>query len=255
MKLENKVALVTGGNRGIGRGIALCLSNEGANVAVIARDIEKSQEVAEEIKKLGRKAIAIKTDVTKWDQVQAMVKQTIDEFGKIDISVHNAGVINSALVEELEEEMYDHVMDVNVKGTFLCCKAVIPYMKRQGGGKIINVSSAAGKSGFPNLAHYSASKFAVIGFTHALAQEIAKDNITANTICPGLVRTYMWDYLADAWKQPNESVEDSWKRHVETFIPLGRAQTAEDMGDLAVYFATADNVTGQAFNVDGGLVR
>jgi meso-butanediol dehydrogenase/(S,S)-butanediol dehydrogenase/diacetyl reductase len=254
MKLEGKTALVTGGNRGIGRGIALSLSKEGANVVVVARDITKSQEVVEEIKKQGSKAIAIKADITKWDQVQAMVKQTLDEFGQIDISVHNAGVVSAAPVDELEEETFDHVMDVNIKGTFFCCKAVIPYMKQQGCGKIINVSSVAGKTGIPNLAHYCASKFAVIGFTNALAKELAKDNITVNTICPGIVRTDMWDYLADTWKQADESVEDSWKRHVETMIPQGRAQTSEDMGNLAVYFAMADNVTGQAFNVDGGFL-
>lgn len=247
MKLEGKVALITGGNRGIGRGIALSLSQEGINVAVAARDINKSQEVVEEINKRGRRAIAIKVDVTQWNQVQAMVKKTIAEFGKIDISVHNAGVVNSMPVTELTEEDFNYVMDVNIKGTFLCCKAVIPYMKQQGEGKIINVSSVAGKIGFPTLAHYSASKFAIIGFTQSLAKELAKENITANVICPGIVRTHMWDYLANAWKEPNESLEDSWKRHVETFIPQGRAQTAEDMGELAVYFATAHNVTGQAF--------
>jgi meso-butanediol dehydrogenase/(S,S)-butanediol dehydrogenase/diacetyl reductase len=254
MSLEGKVALVTGGNRGIGRGIALTLAGEGADVAVAARDLTKSQEVAQEIKKLGRRAIAIKADIAKWDQVQTMVKQTMDELGKIDISVHVAGVISVAPVEELEEEAWDLVMDVNVKGTFLCCKAVIPHMKQQGGGKIINMGSIGGKTGFPTLAHYNASKFAVIGFTHALALELAKDNITVNAICPGIVRTYMWDYLADVWKRPGESVEDSWKRHVDTLIPQGRAQTPEDMGALALYFATADNVAGQAFNVDGGFM-
>lgn len=254
MKLEGKVALVTGGNRGIGRGIAMTLAKEGADVAVAARDYTKSQEVAEEIKKLGRRAIAVQTDVTQWDQVQAMVKQSIDELGKIDICVNNAGAISVAPVEELKEEDFDHVINVNVKGVFLCCKAVIPHMKQQGGGKIINTGSIGGKTGFPTLAHYNASKFAVHGFTNALAKELAKDNITVNAICPGIVRTYMWDYLADLWKQAGETVEDSWKRHLDTLIPQGRAQTPEDMGELVVYFATADSVTGQAFNVDGGFM-
>jgi meso-butanediol dehydrogenase/(S,S)-butanediol dehydrogenase/diacetyl reductase len=232
----------------------MILAREGADVAVAARDLGKSQEVAKEIEELGRRAMVIKVDVTKWDQVQAMVKQTIDELGRIDISVHNAGVINIAPVEELTEEDFDHVFSVNVKGVFLCCKAVIPVMKKQGGGRIINTGSIGGKTAFPTLAHYNASKFAVHGFTHGLAKEVARDNITVNAICPGIVWTEMWKLLAELWKQPDETLEDSWKRHLDTLIPQGRAQTPEDMGELVVFFATADNVTGQAWNVDGGFM-
>ncbi len=269
MKLQGKVALVTGGGRGIGRGIALALAAEGADVAIVETDVvdnpynqygtrqingyQAAQNVVKEIQAMGRRAIAIQADVTKWDQVQAMVQKTVKEFGRIDISVHNAGVINVTPVEEMSEEAYDLVMDVNVKGVFLCCKAVIPQMKKQGGGKIINTASIGGKNAFPTLAHYCASKFAVVGFTNGLAKELAKDNITVNAICPGIVRTAMWDLLADAWKQPGETVEQSWQRHLETLIPQGRAQTPADMGALAVFFATNDNVTGQAFNIDGGV--
>lgn len=268
MKLEGKVALVTGGGRGIGRGIALALAAEGADVAIVETDMLDShynqyrspevngfygaQKVAEEIKGLGRNAIAIKADVSKWEQVQAMVKETLDEFGRIDILVNNAGVVHVSAVEEMEEEAWDLTLDVNVKGTFLGCKAVIPHMKKGGGGKIINVASIAGKNGFGTLTHYTASKFAVVGFTNALAKELARENITVNAICPGIVRTQMWDYLADLWKNPGETIEESWQRNLNTIIPQGRDQTPEDMGALAVYFATADNVTGQAANVDGG---
>lgn len=268
MKLEGKVALVTGAGRGIGRGIALALAEEGADIAVADTDrldsaynqygakevngYQAALKVVEEIKALGRRAIAIEADVTKWDQVQAMVKRTVDELGRIDISVHNAGVINVAPVEAMEEEAFDITFDVNVKGVFLCCKAVIPQMKQQGGGRIINTASIGGKSAFPTLAHYCASKFAVVGFTNGLAKELARDNITVNAICPGIVRTAMWDLLADLWKQPGETVEESWQRNVDTLIPQGRAQTPADMGALAVFFATNDNVTGQAINIDGG---
>lgn len=268
MKLGGKVALVTGGGRGIGRGIALTLAAEGADVAVVDTDVvdnkynqygiaeikgyQAAQGVVQEIKDLGRRAIAVKADVTKWDQVQAMVRKTVDELGSIDISVHNAGVISVVPVEEMEEEAYDLVMDVNVKGVFLCCKAVIPQMKKQGGGKIINTASIGGKNAFATLTHYSASKFAVVGFTNGLAKEVAKDNITVNAICPGIVRTAMWDLLADVWKQPGETVEQSWQRHLDALIPQGRAQTPADMGAMVVFFATNDNVTGQAFNIDGG---
>jgi meso-butanediol dehydrogenase/(S,S)-butanediol dehydrogenase/diacetyl reductase len=268
MKLEGKVALVTGGGRGIGRGIALALAGEGADIAVVDTDVvdneynqygvrevkgyQAAQKVVGEIQSLGRRAIAVQADVTKWDQVQATVAKIVDELGRIDISVHNAGVISVVPVEEMTEAAYDLVMDVNVKGVFLCCKAVIPQMKKQGGGKIINTASIGGKNAFPTLAHYCASKFAVVGFTNGLAKEVAQDNITVNAICPGIVRTAMWDLLADLWKQPGETVEQSWQRNLDSLVPQGRGQTPADMGALAVFFATNDNVTGQAFNIDGG---
>jgi meso-butanediol dehydrogenase/(S,S)-butanediol dehydrogenase/diacetyl reductase len=156
-------------------------------------------------------------------------------------------------VAELSEKDWDLVMDVNAKGTFLGCRAALAPMRARGWGRIVNVASIAGKEGFPNLAHYSASKFAVVGFTNALAKEVAQEGITVNAICPGVVRTDMWDRLADAWKHEGESVEDSWARHQLTLIPQGRAQTAGDMGRAALFFATMDNVTGQSVNVDGGF--
>jgi meso-butanediol dehydrogenase/(S,S)-butanediol dehydrogenase/diacetyl reductase len=268
MKLEGRVAMVTGAGRGIGRGIALALAGEGADVALVDTDhldsaynqygskkvdgYQAALKVVEEIETLGRRAIAIEADVTKWKKVQAMVKKTVDELGRLDISVHNAGVINVVSVEEMEEEAFDITFNVNVKGVFLCCKAVVPVMKKQGGGKIINTASIGGKSAFPTLAHYCSSKFAVVGFTNGLAKELAQENITVNAICPGIVRTAMWDLLADVWKEPGETVDESYKRNVEGLIPQGRGQTPADMGALAVFFATSDNVTGQAFNIDGG---
>jgi meso-butanediol dehydrogenase/(S,S)-butanediol dehydrogenase/diacetyl reductase len=268
MKLQGKVALVTGGGRGIGRGIALALAKEGADIAVVETDVldnawnqygakevkgfPEAQKVAGEVKALGRRATAIKADVTKWDQVQAMVKQTVAELGGLDIVVNNAGVVHTGLIETMDEAEWDLTMDVNVKGVFLCSKAAIPYLKQRGGGFIINTASIAGKGGFATLAHYCASKHAVVGLTHSLAKELAKDNITVNAICPGVVWTQMWVFLAGVWIQPGESLEESWKRNYTTLIPQGRPQTAEDMGALAVYFATNPNVTGQSINVDGG---
>jgi len=256
MKLKGRVALVTGAGRGIGRGIALELAKEGCDVAVVDLNLENAQEVAKEIQALDRRAVAIKTNVADWDEVQDMVKTTVDKLGKLDIICNNAGVISIKSVEELSPEDWDFVNDVNAKGVFMCCKAAIPELKKNGWGRIINTASIAGKEGFPDLAHYSASKFAVVGFTVSLAKELRRDNITVNSICPGIVPTSMWygpDGLADKWKLEGETMEESWKRHQDILIPQGVGQTPEDMGQLAVFFATQAHITAQNVNVDGGF--
>ncbi|WP_291843502.1 SDR family NAD(P)-dependent oxidoreductase [Maricaulis sp.] len=254
MKLSGKTALVTGGSRGIGRGIALELAREGADITIAdARLGADAEKTLVDILALGRKAVEVEADVSKSDQVAFMIDRAIDALGAVDILVNNAGVLSAAPVEELEEAEWDRIMAVNAKGPFLCSKAVIPHMKACGGGRIINVASIAGKNGFATLAHYCASKFAVVGFTNTLAKELARDGITVNAICPGIVRTWMWDYLSEEWRAPQEGIEDSWARHIDTIIPQGIAQTPQDMGQLAVFFATAPHVTGQAINVDGGV--
>ena len=157
------------------------------------------------------------------------------------------------MVEAMTEEEWDLTMAVNLKGVFLSCKAALPALKERSGSCIINIASVAGKNGAPGMAHYCASKFAVVGFTNSLAKEVARFNIRANAICPGILRTQMWEYLAETLRQKGEAKEDAWQRYVRTLIPLARPQTPADIGALAVYLATATNVTGQAINVDGGM--
>lgn len=252
-RLAGKSAYVTGGGHGIGRGISLSLAKEGASVLVADIDYAAARNVVDEIKRLGQRAEAISVDVTQPENIDAMGGFAVAQFGQLDIAVHSAGVISVRPVEELTHAEWDRVMDINAKGVFMCCKAVIPLLKRNGGGRIINIASISGKDGYPGLAHYSASKYAVIGFTNSLAKELAKDEITVNAICPGIVRTAMWDLLSDEWKGDGESLEESWQRQILTFVPQGRPQTPEDIGDLAVYLSLARNMTGQAINLDGGL--
>ncbi len=269
MTLHGKVALVTGGGRGIGRGIALALAQAGADVAIAEVDrvassaqhyrdatlsgVAAAEQVAGEVRALGRRATVIGADVTQWSQVTAMIDATVRELGGLDVLVCNAGVVHISPVEKLAEDAFDLTMAVNVKGVFLCCKAAIPALRGRPGASIINVASVAGKNGAPGMAHYCASKFAVVGFTNSLAKELARIGVRANAICPGILRTQMWEYLTDEFRQKDEDREVAWERYVRTLIPLGRPQTPEDIGQLAVYLATAPNVTGQAINVDGGM--
>jgi meso-butanediol dehydrogenase / (S,S)-butanediol dehydrogenase / diacetyl reductase len=253
VKLEGKVAFVTGGGHGIGRGIALAFAREGACVMVGDIDGAAARRVADEVAAAGSRGCGLAVDVTRWEDVQRLCNGAMEEFGRLDIAVNSAGVISVHRVEELTEAEWDRVMDVNAKGTFLCCKASIPLLKQAGGGRIINISSISGKDGYPGLAHYSASKFAIIGLTNSLAKELARDEITVNAICPGVVKTSMWDLLSESWRREDESPEESWQRQVLAFVPQGRPQTVDDVGALAVYLALAPSLTGQAINLDGGL--
>jgi meso-butanediol dehydrogenase/(S,S)-butanediol dehydrogenase/diacetyl reductase len=256
MELRDSVAIVTGGARGIGRGIALSLAHEGAHIVLadlpsVATDAAETKRMVEAA---GVGAMTLHCDVRDSAQVHAVVQAAIDRFGKVDVLVNNAGVISVAPVMAMTEEQWDLIMDVNVKGTFLCSKAVAPHMMQRRSGRIINLSSQAGKRGSPGVAHYCASKFAVIGFTQSLAHELGPSNVTVNAICPGEVDSAMWqDHLLPALAAlAGGSKEAAWEQFMKQRVPLGRPQTPEDIGQAVVFLCKADNITGEALNVTGG---
>jgi len=255
MKLTDKSALVTGAGRGIGKGIATCLAEAGAKVLIADIDAESAKETAAEIEAKGQRALALQTDVTDALQVAAMVRTAVEEFGGLDIAVNNAGIVGSKELADIAEAEWDRMLAVNLKSVFLCCKEEAPLMAKNGGGAIVNLASVAGKIGFPGLSHYCASKYAVVGFTNAIAKEYAQQGVRINAICPGLVGTDMWlgdQGLAALWKEEGETVEAAWQRNVASLLPQGVPQTPQDMGETVVFLATAPHIVGQAINIDGG---
>ncbi|MGF2615617.1 3-oxoacyl-[acyl-carrier-protein] reductase [Rossellomorea vietnamensis] len=246
MKLEGKTALVTGASRGIGREIALELARQGANVAVnYAGSEAKANEVADEIKAMGREAIVIQCNVADGESVQAMVKETISRFGTLDILVNNAGITRDNLLMRMKESEWDEVIDINLKGVFLCTKAVSRQMMKQRSGRIINISSIVGVSGNPGQANYVAAKSGVIGLTKTAARELAPRGITVNAVAPGFISTDM----------TNELSEDV-KAEMLKGIPLSRFGEAKDIAKVAGFLASEDSsyMTGQTLHVDGGMV-
>ena len=275
--LTGKVAVVTGagGRNGIGRAIATRLAREGADVvvtdipesvtAIRAEDRADGWEglpsVVQEIEAEGRQALGIFSDVSDSAQVDDMVKQVLDRFGKIDILVNNAGSRpgrDRVPVVDLEEDAFDEVMRVNVRGTYLCSRAVARHMvARGGGGKIVIISSGAGKRGIARYAVYCASKFALVGFTQALAQEMAAHKVNVNAICPGLVDTERVDFIAAALAAEGESAEEHRALMVQersTRVPMGRIAQGGDIANMAAFLSSAesDYVTGLSISVSGG---
>ena len=256
MELKGTTAIITGGARGIGRGIAYEMAKEGVRIVVadLPSVAAERDETIAEIGRLGSEAIAVDCDVRDFAQAQAMVQRTVEAFGQVDILVNNAGVIKIGPVMAFSEDDWDLIIDVNVKGTFLCSKAVIPHMAGRKTGRIVNLSSIAGKRGRPFASCYAASKWAVIGFTQSMAYELAPSGINVNAICPGEVETYMWkDVLIPAIAAGSgTSQQEAWEAMLKRDVPLGRPQTPADMGRAAVYLCREDNVTGVTINVSGG---
>jgi NAD(P)-dependent dehydrogenase (short-subunit alcohol dehydrogenase family) len=272
MRLKDKVAVVTGGGGGLGEGIALCFAKEGADVVISDVNMELAEKVAAGVRKEGRRALAIKTDVRIPAQVDELISKTLDEMGGIDILTCSHGVSGMThrehaedevpTLESITEEDWDLTLDVNLKGVFLCNKAVTPHFKEKGRGKIINVSSVGGRKGSPQLFAYSISKAGVIALSQALALQLAPYSINVNTICPGIIYTPMWQEGAKLMAKMDPRFKDlditpkaTLDFMVEMAIPFKRMQTPEDIGNTAVFLASdeASEITGQAINVCGGM--
>jgi meso-butanediol dehydrogenase / (S,S)-butanediol dehydrogenase / diacetyl reductase len=248
--LSGKIALVTGGASGIGAGIARVLASRGARVAIGDLDARATAEVAAGLP--GGGGLGVRLDVTDRASVSAAVGQVEERLGPVDVLVNNAGVSNVAPFLDITDQDWDRLMDVNLRGVLIVTQRVLGPMRERRSGRVINISSMAGKEGLPLLAHYCATKFGVIGLTQALAKEVAPDNVTVNAVCPGVVRTPLWDDPAAGILRDLDG-EKGWQAFVDG-IPLGRPQTAEDIGNACAYLASdlAANITGEALNVSGG---
>lgn len=248
-RLDGKVALVTGGARGIGRAICVALADAGAKVAAADLLIEGAAESASAIK-----GMPVQMDVTDFDGITAAVSQVELELGGIDILVNNAGVFNMASIDKITPDDYRRQYDVNVGGTLFACQAVVPAMRKRGGGAIINVSSQAGRRGEPNVTLYCSTKAAVISITQSLALELADDDIRVNAIAPGVVDTPMWDIVDAQFAEYENKPVGQKKREVGESVPLGRMGDPRDIADPCVFLASdaARYITAQTLNVDGG---
>lgn len=244
--LTGKVALVTGGSRGIGRAIALALAGQGARVAVnYVANAEAANEAVSAIAGRGGEATAIQGDVAKAEDAQRIVKETQEAFEGIHILINNAGMTHDELLLRMSEDAWDRVLAVNLRGAYLCTKAALRPMIRQRWGRIINIASVAGLVGNAGQANYAAAKAGLIGFTKSVAKEVASRNVTANAIAPGLVKTEMTSDLTEGQEQA-----------VIGIVPLGRAATPEEIAPAAVFLASeeAGYITGSVLPIDGGLV-
>jgi 3-oxoacyl-[acyl-carrier protein] reductase len=245
LSLENKVALITGGARGIGREIALLFAKEGADIAICDIDLEQVEHTAKEIEALGRKALAFKVDVTNSGDVQAMVDKILDNFNKLDILINNVGITKDNLILRMSEEEWDKVIAVNLKGTFVCTKIASKVMLKQHSGKIVNLASIIGIMGNIGQANYAASKAGIIGLTKSVAKELALRGICVNAIAPGFIKTEMTSKLPEEIQQK-----------ILSNIPLGRLGEPKDVANLALFLSSESSsyITGQVIQIDGGML-
>ncbi|NET55075.1 MAG: 3-oxoacyl-[acyl-carrier-protein] reductase [Symploca sp. SIO2E6] len=242
--LKDKVAIITGASRGIGRAIALSLATEGANIVVnYASSSEAAQQVVEAITEAGGNALALKADVSQEEQVNTLLKTTIDKYGRVDVLVNNAGITKDNLLLRMKPADWHSVINLNLTGVFLCTRAVSKVMLKQRSGRIINIASVTGQMGNPGQANYSAAKAGVIGFTKTVAKELASRSITVNAVAPGFIAT--------------EMTKDIDPEGILQHIPLARYGQPEEVAGMVRFLAAdpaAAYITGQVFNVDGGMV-
>jgi 3-oxoacyl-[acyl-carrier protein] reductase len=246
LRLDGRVAVVTGGGRGIGRAIAVALAEAGADVVVaVSRDVAAAEAVAQEIRDLGRRAIARQTDVSSGVDAEALINAAVEELGKIDILVNNAGVTCDGLLMRMSEDDWDRVLDVNLKGTFNCTKAAIKKMVRQRSGRIVNITSVMGITGNAGQANYAASKGGIIAFTRSVAKEVGSRGITCNAVAPGFIQTQM-----------TEALSEEITEKVKAQVPLQRLGVPEDIAGMVAFLASdaASYITAQTLVVDGGLI-
>lgn len=245
MQLKDQVAVVTGSGGGLGEAIAKKLASQGCNIVINDINAAGAERVAEEIRAMGVRAIATVGNVTSADDCEKMVEAALAEFGKIDILVNNAGITRDGLLLRMKEEQWDLVLNINLKGAFLCTKAVVRPMMKAEYGRIVNIASVVGVGGNAGQANYAASKGGLIAFTKSCAQEFGSRHITANAVAPGFIQTAMTEVLSD-------EARDAWL----TRIPLRRPGTPEDVANVVAFLASpeAGYVTGQCLNIDGGLI-
>jgi len=249
MRLKDKVTIITGGGQGIGATFARKMAEEGARVVIAEIHEEKAQAVADEIVAKGNEAIAVKTDISSEESTKALVKNVTERYGPIDVLINNASVFSTIKMKPFEEisvEEWDGLMGVNLRGTFLCSKAVVPAMKAQKGGKIINISSGAVFMGRPYYTHYVTSKAGIIGFTRALAKELGDWNINVNCVAPGGTQTEI----------PRETATPEQMQGLINQRCIKRVQVPEDLVGAIIFLASRDSnfMSGQTINVDGGMI-
>ncbi len=249
LRLQDKVAIVTGSTKGIGEGVARVFSREGAKVVVVSRNQAEGERIASELGEAEGRALFIRTDVTTKDSILNLIHQTMEAFGKIDILVNNAGYHISKNVEVTSEDEWEFIMNTNLRSVFLCCKYAIPYLRKTK-GTIINMSSMVGLVGQPNAGAYSATKGGIIAMSRGMAIDFARDGIRVNTICPGWIETPLVEDWFGQQPDPQASRAYIYDQH-----PLGRIGTSEECGYAALYLASEESsfVTGTTLNIDGGI--
>ena len=250
MEPSGKTAVVTGGGRGIGRAIALALAQDGCNVAILDLIEENAQAVKKEVEALGRRALALRVDLTQYNQVQTAIDKILGELGQIDILVNNAGWDKMEPFLESTPEMWEKVIAINFKAVLYTCKTVVPHMVARGSGKVVNIGSDAGRGGSSGEVVYSGMKAGVIAFSKSLAREVARHNININVVCPGLTETPLLDEVRHTSEKTAKIIESITKA-----IPLRRVGTPEDIANAVAFLASsrADYITGQTLSVSGGL--